>query len=352
MFGIVRKLRPRLTRTLGLDPVVFIERLYAHFAGRRARPSEVAYQMGRLAAGLDPNDLLAQFIVRNEEGHRPIPLYVPLGHHCSPLVDPEDIRARFTQPHDLPETLAGIDPDRAGHEALWQTFLPLLAEAPFTDEGEPGFRYRFDNPAFGHGDALLYYAMLRHVRPARVIEIGSGHSSALLLDVAERFLEGRTRCTFVEPFPDLVKSLLGPADLARHQLIAQPVQDVPLDVFRELAAGDMLFIDSSHLLKSGADTNYELFEILPALAPGVLIHIHDIFYPFEYPSDWVLEENRSWNEAYALRAFLMFNPEFEIVFFNDYFARFCRPLIEAGSPLWARNTGGSLWIRKKARKAA
>jgi hypothetical protein len=124
------------------------------------------------------------------------------------------------------------------------------------------------------------------------------------------------------------------------------VQEVSLSVFEVLRNGDFLFIDSSHVMKTGSDVCHELFEILPRLAPGVFIHFHDMLWPFEYSEDWVLRENRSWNELYALRAFLTFNDRFEIVFFNDYFQRFNEPLIQATYPLFLRNSGGSLWLRK------
>ncbi len=99
-------------------------------------------------------------------------------------------------------------------------------------------------------------------------------------------------------------------------------------------------------MKTGSDVCHELFDVLPALQPGVFVHFHDIFWPFEYGPNWIVKENRSWNELYGLRTFLMYNDAFEIVFFNDYFARNCRELIEAGYPAMLKNTGGSIWLRK------
>jgi hypothetical protein len=99
-------------------------------------------------------------------------------------------------------------------------------------------------------------------------------------------------------------------------------------------------------MKTASDVCYELFDILPHLAEGVLIHFHDMFWPFEYPASWVLDENRSWNELYGLRAFLMYNQEFEIIFFNDYFLRFEHDMIQEAYPTFLKNPGGSLWLRK------
>jgi hypothetical protein len=121
----------------------------------------------------------------------------------------------------------------------------------------------------------------------------------------------------------------------------------PPSTFDDLSAGDILFIDSTHIVKTGSDVCCELFEILPRLPAGVLVHFHDIFWPFEYGEDWVLNENRSWNEIYALRAFLTYNSQFEIIFFNDFFRQFRRDLIAQTYPKFLNNTGGAIWLRRR-----
>jgi hypothetical protein len=130
-----------------------------------------------------------------------------------------------------------------------------------------------------------------------------------------------TKFTFIEPYPDRLKSLLLRDDIENCSIIDEPVQSVNMDLFRSLNENDILFIDSSHIMKTGSDVNFELFEILPNLKSGVVIHFHDIFSGWEYPDQWIIENNRSWNELYALRLFLMYNNNFEIVYFNDYFWR-------------------------------
>jgi hypothetical protein len=128
------------------------------------------------------------------------------------------------------------------------------------------------------------------------------------------------------------------------EILVQRVQDVSSERFTALAEGDLLLIDSSHVAKTGSDVNHLYFEILPRLAAGVLIHVHDIGFPFEYPRPWV-DQGRSWNEAYVLRAFLMFNREFEIVLWNgclrvhrpDAFEGL--PKLFGGSQLWFRRVG-------------
>lgn len=191
----------------------------------------------------------------------------------------------------------------------------------------------------------MLYAILRHQRPRRVIEIGSGWSSACTLDTVEQYLQGNCELTFIDPHPELLFGLIGGA-ATQIRILKSPVQKVPLSIFNELRAGDILFIDSTHVLRTGGDVCFELFEILPRLAVGVLVHFHDMFWPFEYPRSWVIDENRSWNELYAVRAFLSYNAEWQIIMFNDYLAKLERPLIEKTYPEFMRNSGGALWLRR------
>ena len=218
-----------------------------------------------------------------------------------------------------PETLAALDLRLDAQVALLDEFRPFYDEQPFPLERTDAMRYWFENHSFSYGDALALYCMLRFVRPSRVIEVGSGWSSCVLLDTCERFLGWEPDVTMIEPYPHQLHLLVRPDDLSRVRLIDQPVQEVPLAEFQALERDDILFIDSTHVARVGSDVNREIFEILPALQPGVYIHFHDIFYPFDYPVDWV-EEGRGWNEAYVLRAFLEYNDDFEVVLFNDLLA--------------------------------
>jgi hypothetical protein len=188
--------------------------------------------------------------------------------------------------------------------------------------------------------------MLREFRPRRVVEVGCGFSSCVILDVNERFLDGRIDCCFIEPHPELLRSLVKPDD--RYTLIEKPVQDVDLDVFRTLAPGDFLLIDSTHVSKAGSDVHQHFFKILPALAPGVLVFFHDVFHPLEYPPEWFFDENRSWNEIYLLRAFLSYNRDFEIVLFTGAIEHRHPGLVARLMPLAAKNLGGSFWMRRTA----
>jgi hypothetical protein len=152
-------------------------------------------------------------------------------------------------------------------------------------------------------------------------------------------------CTFVDPDPGRLE-----VQLARHnrstRIVKSRAQDFDLTALSALRANDVVVIDSTHVSKAGSDVNFHLFETPPRLAPGVLIHFHDILYPFEYPEQWIFEENRSWNEVYALRALLTDNPRYKIVLFNDFLGRKHPQEVATALPLFARNPGASLWLRK------
>jgi hypothetical protein len=192
----------------------------------------------------------------------------------------------------------------------------------------------------------MLHAILLHYGPKRVIEIGSGWSSACIFDTVENYLEDSCKLTFIEPDLSILRDTLG--DAAGHvEIIEKRVQNVPLEIFNTLEAGDILLIDSTHILRTGSDVCFELFEILPRLACGVLVHIHDMFWPFEYPRSWAVDDNRSWNELYAVRAFLTNNDAWRIVMFNDYLAKLEREMIEATYPAFLRNSGGALWLQRQ-----
>ena len=273
--------------------------------------------------------------------------FVPNGHFYSPVPSrlelEKDAERIFGRPLDPP---SGINLRAQAQLALLQTIGELCADQPFTERASGGRRYGFENSAYSYSDALCLHGMLRHLRPRRLIEVGSGHSSCMTLDTRELFLEGAMDCTFIEPYPELLHSLIRDGDRASTRVIAQRVQDVDLAVFRELQSGDVLFIDSTHVSKAGSDVNYLYFEVLPALAHGVYIHIHDIFYPFEYPKEWVIGDGRAWNELYLLRALLQDSNTYEVQLMTTYLASCHRAAFHQALPLSQRNSGGSIWLRK------
>lgn len=272
--------------------------------------------------------------------------YLP-GHFYSPIPDFAEIRAnpqRYwpTTQEGIPASLPGIDLRPAEQLALLDQLAPYAADWPFTAEPADNRRYGFHNKFFAAGDGLVLYCMLRMLRPSRVIEVGSGWSSALMLDVVET--HGGTELTFIEPFPERLDRLMRADDRHRVEVIPSALRDVDVAAFGQLSGGDILFIDSSHVSRIGSDVNQLLLEIIPSLPDGVLVHVHDIFYPFEYPPNRLLRHH-AWNEAYLLRAYLNDNSRAHISWFNDYLAKFHREAVATKLPGWERNTGGSIWFR-------
>ena len=167
----------------------------------------------------------------------------------------------------------------------------------------------------------------------------------MIIDTNELYFNDQIDLTFIEPHPELLISLLEDTDLQHIKIHSQTLQEASLEPFKELEAGDILFIDSTHVSKTGSDVNRIFFEILPGLAEGVYVHFHDIFFPFEYPEEW-LSEGRAWNESYLLKAFLQFNRDFRIVLMNTYMHRYHHDFFESKMPLTLNNTGGSIWLER------
>ena len=183
----------------------------------------------------------------------------------------------------------------------------------------------------------------RHLRPARYLEVGSGYTTALALDTNERYLDGAMTVTAIEPHPELLRGVLRADD--RVEVLSEPVQSVPVERFCALGPGDVLFLDCSHVLKTGSDVQHLYTNVLPVLAAGVHVHVHDVFWPFEYLRHWV-EAGRAWNEAYLLHAFLLFNDAFDIVLWNHYLAAEHRDVIAAELPQMLATPGGAIWLRR------
>jgi hypothetical protein len=166
-------------------------------------------------------------------------------------------------------------------------------------------------------DAHVLYCLLRHLKPKRIVEVGNGNSTLLAIAAADANLEEtgtRTKVASIDPYPwPLFKDGYRGLD----DLIVKRVQDVPVSYFEQLESGDILFIDSSHVIRSGNDVHYEFLEILPRLKPGVLVHVHDISLPKPYPKVY-FDNHLYWNEQYLLQAFLAFNDRFEIFWPGNY----------------------------------
>lgn len=271
--------------------------------------------------------------------------FVPAGHFYSAIPSLDDLDHRHKEIFDRdPQDVGGIDLRLSEQVAFLERLAPSLQSVPFSDAPTPSLRYHFQNSMFDSSDGLFLHLILRELRPSRIIEVGSGYSSACMLDTIEHFLPA-TRTTFIDPNAVTLRSLLRPGE--RADIIESPVQHVAGDLFSELGAGDLLFIDSTHVVKAGSDVNYLFFDVLPELAPGVVVQIHDVFPGFEYPWSW-LREGRVWSEDYLLRAFLQYNLEFQILLWP-------RLLAEVVPDVYERfvrsdgHVGGSIYIRRMHR---
>ncbi|MBL8521720.1 MAG: class I SAM-dependent methyltransferase [Betaproteobacteria bacterium] len=278
------------------------------------------------------------------------PLAFPPGHFYSAIVDPAEAErdAARLWPDRAPE-LPGIDFNDAFHVQVLTEWFPRFMPGYDYPEHEKDavtpHSFFTRNSQFSWLDARALYVLMRAWAPRRIVEVGSGFSSLLMADVNLRHLGGKTAVTCIEPYP---RPFLKAGVPGIETLIEARAQDVSMDVFSQLAPGDILFIDSSHVSKTGSDVNYLFLDVLPRLAPGVRIHVHDVFLPLEYPRDWVIDMNRSWNEQYLLRAMLTHSNAFKVLFGATYAFIKHRDLVIAGLayPKGHGFSGGSLWIER------
>jgi hypothetical protein len=328
----------------------YVQHLYDHLLRRNPGEEEKSHWIDTLINGMPEWEVFEKFIQSVEYQRRyRVRCAFPDGHFHSPVVDPSEISYyinNISRSDALLNsgTVPGISIDDGAMVEFWKRNAATIALIPFTETPSEDNRYHY-HPIYPYGDAVILHAVIAAYRPDRIIEIGSGYSTACILDSLDHFGVADFELTCIEPDADRVKGLLRPTDFNRITLLEQSVQRCSLDIFEKLRPNDILFIDSTHVLKTGSDVHYELFSILPALRPGVLIHFHDIQYPFEYPDAW-LNQNFSWNEIYALRAFLMYNSQFEIIFFNGMFAYRHMDLVSSTCPMFLNNPGGSIWLKK------
>lgn len=199
---------------------------------------------------------------------------------------------------------------------------------------------KFDplNKAIRYHDAVVYYCMIRHFKPNKIIEVGAGFTTKLANFAAQK--NGNTTITCIDPFP---KSFLE-KDFSQI-LIKKPVQEIPFEIFDELSQNDFLFIDSSHISKIYSDVNHLFFKIFPRLKNNVIIHIHDIFLPKSWSHEWIEKIHNFWNEQYLLHAFLMNNDSFKILLGVHYLQTF-HPQELIDFHKIENIGGGSFWMQK------
>ncbi len=263
------------------------------------------------------------------------------GFHVTPVHFYEPIPDTQSLPETLwsqPSELVGIDMNDSMQLDLLRNHFSKFRDEyhNLPVEPPPGQKRPFRGV-----DALVAYCMIRHFQPELIAEVGSGWSSLVLGQVAAKNKNSALIC--IDPFPG---DVLRKGFPGMRSLIEKKIQDIDLEFFSQLGSGDVLFIDSSHTVKIGGDVNYLFLEVLPRLRPGVIVHVHDIFLPFEYRRDWVLEEFRFWTEQYILQAFLTFNSQFEVLLANSYLNHYHQQELKAAFPGLSSWAGGSFWMRR------
>lgn len=270
-------------------------------------------------------------------------IYKP-GSFYSPIPDLKDVNNRKHQIYKLDaKDVLDIQLNELKQVNFLLNCKNLYEEFNFPANASDEYQYYYNNIYFNKTDALALFFIIRSFKPKKIIEVGSGFSSAMMSDINRIYFENQINLTFIEPYPKRLHSLIGNVKTGNVTVIEDFVQNISPNVFKELQRGDLLFIDSSHISKVGSDLNFLLFNIFPMLNAGVVIHFHDIFNSFEYPYDWI-KKGICWNEAYLLRAFLMNNKDYEIILFNDFIHK-CKndELIQNMSEFIS---GGSIYIKK------
>lgn len=274
-------------------------------------------------------------------------------HFYSPVPDINDLATRKVW--NSRSLLSGIDfqvdnqlrllkelGQRYGRECKW----PLK---PTGDSGD----FHTDNGCFSYGCAASLHTMIRYLKPRQLIEIGSGFSSRVISGAIKCNSDERNPCQYaiVDPYPGEV---ITAGCLSQDILLQERVEMLNLETFDVLGENDILFIDSGHTVRTGSDVNFLFLEVMPRLRPGVVIHIHDICLPYEYPKIYFTNPGFRvfWTEAYLLQAFLAFNTEFEVLLAmnfiqTDHMEEFCEAFPHFNlEKNWANS--GSFWIRRKA----
>ena len=273
-----------------------------------------------------------------------ISLLFPIGHFYSPIADPVDIKAREEKLWARHDQMPGIDLNDAEQLDLLKALKPHTAGISYpVQKPDSETTYFYENDQYPVLDAQFLYAALCHYKPKRVFEVGSGFSSLITADVNRRILNNAIDFRCLEPYPRqfLIEGVDGITELVQTK-----IEDMDLSYFDVLEENDILFIDSTHVSKVGSDVNYLFFEVIPRLKKGVIVHIHDIFLPDEYPKNWVIEQGRNWNEQYLLRAFLQFNSKWKITWAASYMGSRHLAAVQETFPDYPRlGGGGSLWMQ-------
>ena len=253
-------------------------------------------------------------------------------HYYWPVPDLSDLERRDWCIQAVPP---GVDLQLEQQQTLAESIARVYGkECRFPNHANGDAHYHYNNGFFETVDAEIAYGLVREYKPRRVIEVGSGFSTRVLLAglSANMRRDGVSgELVTVDPFPERVpKDGLGD----KITVIPEPVQNLDLQLFQSLRSGDILFIDSSHVVGVGSDVVREFLEIIPSVQKGVLVHLHDIFLPSDYPREAVLNNLWFWSEQYLLQSFLSFNHSFEVLWASSAMQFFRPEVLERSFPRW------------------
>jgi hypothetical protein len=282
----------------------------------------------RVLRRLRESEPVSKALVKTFRSLQRLGISVVPNHFYWPVPDVLDLETRDWPPESIP---VGFDLNLDKQlNLLGQLAAQYQSEWSFPDHATTPAEYHCNNGLFEAIDAEMAYCFVRHFKPRQIIEVGGGFSTRILSAAlrANRLNDGMEgELTTVEPFPS-------PGLQGITRLIAARIQDVDLELFLSLRSGDILFLDSSHVVSVGSDVVREYLQILPRLQAGVIVHVHDIFLPSDYPRDAVLSNFCFWSEQYLLEAFLTFNPHFEVLWSSSAMQQYHSAVLLEHFPRW------------------
>ena len=231
------------------------------------------------------------------------------------------------------------------NEELLEIPITERKEKPYYNDSILDKEFFYNNSSYTSGDAEYLYNMIRYFKPRKIIEIGSGISSLMVLNAINKNkadnVDDACKHICIEPYgKPWLEHMVG-------EVIRKKVEDVDKTFFEQLEANDILFIDSSHIIRPQGDVLFEYLEVLPRLKPGVIIHVHDIFTPKDYRNEWIYDYHFLWNEQYLLEAFLTFNNDFRVVASLNYLTHHYRDEMAAKCPIFKDQPAqepGAFWM--------
>lgn len=266
------------------------------------------------------------------------------GHYYSAVPSAEDFEEFLKNKNNDNLEFPGINPNLSQQLKNLEYIESIVSDIKFPLAKENNSLYYTDNIWFYPYDAYVLAGFMLKNKPSRIIEIGSGFSTAVMLDINSSYFDNKIEITCIEPNPERLKNVVQDK-ISSLNFIEKKLQSVDISTFSQLKENDILFVDSSHVAKMNSDVLKIFFEILPVLNSGVIIHFHDIFNDFSYPESWI-KQHRCWNEVFFLRAFLQYNNAFDIEFYSDFIRAYAKTN-NLKLKLPTDNGSGSFYIRRK-----